>query len=584
MQGVQVLNSDPYAHLGPISGGSGDRRASAGAGGYPPQQSSSRPTDYMQQQYPPAQVPQYPHGYVPPGYPQPVPGYPVPYGYPYPPPGGYIYAPGHPPYGHPPPHPYPPPHGYGYPPPAMPGMLPLVPMQASKRPRSNTSDSEDESDDDEDHPVGQRNKKKRRKVSSSGQTPDNLNMTNETVMSKILEAARCSEGSRLLQVRLSECEEDRQRIHDAIIPDIRKLSTELHASSVVQRLIEVSDPESRLTLASKLRNEIFEFSRHKFACRVVQKVFETLRIEEQPPFISELKGNVFACVENMHANHVIQGIIKHSSMANASFILNDVSKDTVRMCKHMYGCRILQRLLERFELDSLSKLLDAIVENAPILTSDKHGNYVIQCALDRGRKGDKSSIMEMVCYDLVKFATDKVASNVVEKCFEISTVGPDAEDLKKIREALYRRVFGDGSEDAPLQKLFHDRYGNYTLQCIIKHSRGSDTVELEKQIMDCETSLKQTATGRNIIAAIQKATGKLAEHEGPELLRPAPEAPSKGSVLHPHNCKPCAWFWKAQGCRNDQECQHCHLCPDGELKERKKATKARRISMLEDIH
>lgn len=47
--------------------------------------------------------------------------------------------------------------------------------------------------------------------------------------------------------------------------------------------------------------------------------------------------------------------------------------------------------------------------------------------------------------------------------------------------------------------------------------------------------------------------------------------PSAGSSLHElGQCRPCAWFWKPQGCQNGQACAHCHLCPKGELKERKR--------------
>lgn len=47
--------------------------------------------------------------------------------------------------------------------------------------------------------------------------------------------------------------------------------------------------------------------------------------------------------------------------------------------------------------------------------------------------------------------------------------------------------------------------------------------------------------------------------------------PSKGSVTHGSgNCRPCAWFWKQQGCSNGDDCRHCHLCPEGEIKTRKK--------------
>mmetsp|Transcript_109337 Transcript_109337/g.172305 ORF Transcript_109337/g.172305 Transcript_109337/m.172305 type:complete len:394 (+) Transcript_109337:42-1223(+) len=48
--------------------------------------------------------------------------------------------------------------------------------------------------------------------------------------------------------------------------------------------------------------------------------------------------------------------------------------------------------------------------------------------------------------------------------------------------------------------------------------------------------------------------------------------PSHGSLLHDvGQCRPCAWFWKAPGCQNGRDCCHCHLCPPGELKARKKA-------------
>lgn len=51
-----------------------------------------------------------------------------------------------------------------------------------------------------------------------------------------------------------------------------------------------------------------------------------------------------------------------------------------------------------------------------------------------------------------------------------------------------------------------------------------------------------------------------------------PGLPSKGSELHgTGNCRPCAWFWKKDGCVNGAECFHCHQCPEGEIKKRKKA-------------
>lgn len=47
---------------------------------------------------------------------------------------------------------------------------------------------------------------------------------------------------------------------------------------------------------------------------------------------------------------------------------------------------------------------------------------------------------------------------------------------------------------------------------------------------------------------------------------------SRGSAMHGSGkCRPCAWFHKPQGCTNALDCGYCHMCPDGELKSRKKA-------------
>lgn len=49
--------------------------------------------------------------------------------------------------------------------------------------------------------------------------------------------------------------------------------------------------------------------------------------------------------------------------------------------------------------------------------------------------------------------------------------------------------------------------------------------------------------------------------------------PSLGSTTHNGrgDCRPCAWYYKPKGCQMGSQCDFCHLCPEGELKNRKKA-------------
>lgn len=57
----------------------------------------------------------------------------------------------------------------------------------------------------------------------------------------------------------------------------------------------------------------------------------------------------------------------------------------------------------------------------------------------------------------------------------------------------------------------------------------------------------------------------------PPGLPPPAGMPSHGSLMHATGrCKPCAWFFKPAGCANQSDCKHCHLCPEGEIKARKR--------------
>jgi len=50
---------------------------------------------------------------------------------------------------------------------------------------------------------------------------------------------------------------------------------------------------------------------------------------------------------------------------------------------------------------------------------------------------------------------------------------------------------------------------------------------------------------------------------------------SVGSAMHElEECRPCAWYWRPQGCDNGQNCRHCHLCPRGALKARRRSKMA----------
>jgi hypothetical protein len=55
---------------------------------------------------------------------------------------------------------------------------------------------------------------------------------------------------------------------------------------------------------------------------------------------------------------------------------------------------------------------------------------------------------------------------------------------------------------------------------------------------------------------------------------------SRGALLHLAGaCRPCAWYWKAQGCHLGHKCLHCHMCHKGEIKARKKIMKNKKVDI-----
>mmetsp|Transcript_90842 Transcript_90842/g.234576 ORF Transcript_90842/g.234576 Transcript_90842/m.234576 type:complete len:201 (+) Transcript_90842:94-696(+) len=61
-----------------------------------------------------------------------------------------------------------------------------------------------------------------------------------------------------------------------------------------------------------------------------------------------------------------------------------------------------------------------------------------------------------------------------------------------------------------------------------------------------------------------------------KATKPSSKEPawSLGSAGHESGeCRPCAWFWRPQGCGNGANCHHCHRCEEGQLKLRRKANK-----------
>jgi hypothetical protein len=82
--------------------------------------------------------------------------------------------------------------------------------------------------------------------------------------------------------------------------------------------------------------------------------------------------------------------------------------------------------------------------------------------------------------------------------------------------------------------------------------------------------LKRSASEPNLYKSQLCTTRQSAESNFSAQSIASEAHASIGSVAHgTGTCRPCAWFWKAQGCENGSQCRHCHLCPQNEIKRRR---------------
>lgn len=103
--------------------------------------------------------------------------------------------------------------------------------------------------------------------------------------------------------------------------------------------------------------------------------------------------------------------------------------------------------------------------------------------------------------------------------------------------------------------------------------KGTYLVMIKKRCEECDYDLCKDCVNTKITAhmAAQWAASNL---ERLEEVKQQTSIPNNiGSQNHGQGCTPCAWFYKATGCTNENSCVRCHRCEDGELKKRKQAKK-----------
>ena len=106
--------------------------------------------------------------------------------------------------------------------------------------------------------------------------------------------------------------------------------------------------------------------------------------------------------------------------AHIQFIVDACHGTARELAVHPYGCRVVQRLLEHCHGPQKSGVLDELAADIPGLICDQYGNYIMQHMMVHGRPEDRAAVVRRVQSTLFTYAGHKFASNVVEKCLQVS--------------------------------------------------------------------------------------------------------------------------------------------------------------------
>lgn len=404
-----------------------------------------------------------------------------------------------------------------YPPiayPHMPSSSPPQPPEKTKKTGKNQQNAQSA-------PTGKEGKKRRGKAKSKEPSTPEANpdcsdellsvrnaqsnglkakLSFQEVLPHLLEFAQDQHGSRFLQGKLDEASPEERQEAFAVIcaddasPDAVSLAKDVSGNFVVQKLFDIGTQEQKKKLAERLQPEVASLSKDNYGCRVVQKAIGAVSKDLQVMLASSLQSNVTECITNMHGNHVVQKCIEQMPPDSVSFIIHAVQADTAALASHIYGCRVIQRLLEHCASGQLTEMLDRILSNIEVLSKNQFGNYV-----------DKERIIDVVKAKILDFAMDKHSSNVVEKCFEASTIGEHAKELEGKRAQLVDAVLGQpGDVNSPLCEMMTHRYGNYVVQRLMEYSRGTERERIYRTLSALPIDFKSHQHGMHIMNALQK--------------------------------------------------------------------------------
>ena len=268
-------------------------------------------------------------------------------------------------------------------------------------------------------------------------------------------------GSRFIQTKLESANSDeKEQVFLEIFPNAIPLMQDVFGNYVIQKFFEHGDQKHKRQLANQMKGQVLNLSLQMYGCRVVQKALDHVLVNQQEELIAELKYHVMRCVKDQNGNHVIQKAIERCPAHTIGFIIQAFKSQVQHLSTHPYGCRVIQRCLERFDTPSTKMIMAELVEGIHTMIADQFGNYVVQHVVAHDEGEAKRRVLHLIGNNLEAYSKHKFASNVVEKCLEMS----DDAWRRDVVVTLAQGEQRSGDSEGVLVGLIKDSFGNYVIR------------------------------------------------------------------------------------------------------------------------
>ncbi|KAJ6702746.1 RNA BINDING PROTEIN PUMILIO-RELATED [Salix viminalis] len=300
----------------------------------------------------------------------------------------------------------------------------------------------------------------------------------DEVTGRIYLMAKDQHGCRFLQRKFCEgTPQDVEKIFLEIIDHFVELMTDPFGNYLVQKLLEVCDEDQRMQILraiTRKAGELVRISCDMHGTRAVQKVIETLKTPEQ-------FSHGCLCIEAWE--------VLFSMLWSTAFFFEATTANCIELATDRHGCCVLQKCLSHSEGEQRHQLVSEITSNALILSQDPFGNYVVQFVFELRLPWATTDIVDQLEGNYRDLSVQKYSSNVVEKC------------LKYAGEERRTSIIRELINNAHLDHVMQDPFGNYVIQAALQHSKGALHTALVEAIRPHVPTLRTSPYGKKVLSS-----------------------------------------------------------------------------------